>query len=68
MLIGVVASFDELRGDGTVRTDDGELWYFHCLSLVDGTRTIEAGTRVRAERAVGLLGRDEAQGVTVLGS
>lgn len=61
-------SFDELRGDGTVRTDDGEFCYFHCLSLADGSRTIGAGTRVRAQRAVGLLGRDEARGVTVLGS
>ncbi len=59
ILEGVVATFDEHRGDGIVRLDDGERLYFHCVALRDGSRVVEPGTRVRGRRRVGHLGHDE---------
>ena len=56
---GVVETFDERRGDGIVRSDQDERLYFHCVSIADGTRRIDAGARVRARRRVGHVGRDE---------
>jgi hypothetical protein len=61
---GVIESFDDRRGDGVMRSDVGERFYFHCVSIVDGTRHIEPGVRVRAERRVGRVGRDEVVAVT----
>jgi cold shock CspA family protein len=60
---GVVASFDEARGDGRLRDHRGREFYFHCVHIADGTRLIEVGTHVRARRRVGLRGRDEAADV-----
>ena len=60
---GVVAAFDEVRGDGFVRDDEGREFYFHCVNIADGTRRIDVGARVRASRVVGLRGRDEAADV-----
>jgi len=62
----VVASFSEARGDGLLRDVDGLEFYFHCIHIADGSRTITPGTRVRARRLVGLRGRDEATDVTPL--
>ncbi len=56
----VVVAFDEARGDGAVRDDLGREFYFHCVSIADGSRRVDVGTRVRAQRRVGLRGRDEA--------
>jgi cold shock CspA family protein len=58
-LVGVVETFDGRRGDGFVRSDAGERLYFHCVSILDGTREITAGQRVSALRHVGHVGRDE---------
>lgn len=44
---GTVVAFDVRRGLGTVRDDDGVEHAFHCTAIADGSRTIEAGTRVR---------------------
>lgn len=63
MLRATVESFDEHRGDGVLLDDFGERYYFHCVTLRDGTRTIPVGTRVRARRRVGLMGCDEAEAV-----
>jgi cold shock CspA family protein len=57
---GLVEAFDDRRGDGVIRTDDGEHLYFHCVDIVDGSRSIEPGTLVSLRRGVGHLGRDEA--------
>ena len=57
---GLVEAFDDHRGDGHVRSDDGERLYFHCVNIADGSRTIAVGERVSARRAVGHLGHDEA--------
>jgi cold shock CspA family protein len=43
---GVVVAFDDPRGLGTVRADDGTEYGFHCTAIADGTRTIEVGARV----------------------
>jgi hypothetical protein len=39
-------------------------FYFHCVSLANGTRHIEPGVRVTGERRVGHVGRDEVAAVT----
>jgi cold shock CspA family protein len=57
---GVVASFDDHRGDGSVAADDGTILPFHCTQIADGTRTIAAGTAVRFVVRPGRLGRWEA--------
>jgi cold shock CspA family protein len=58
-LIGVVESFDGRRGDGFIVSNSGERLYFHCVNILDGTRDIAVGQRVRAVRHVGHVGRDE---------
>jgi cold shock CspA family protein len=57
---GRIETFDEHRGDGLVRSDEGEGFYFHCVDIADGSRTIVVGQRVSARRRVGHLGHDEA--------
>ncbi|HVB71162.1 MAG TPA: hypothetical protein VND83_06640 [Acidimicrobiales bacterium] len=66
MLHGRVASFDEQRGDGEFVTDNGERFYFHCLDIADGSRSIRVGVRADAERAVGHRGRDDAVNVVAV--
>lgn len=60
---GVVETFDERRGDGFMVSDAGEMFYFHCVSISDGTRSIDEGTHVVATRHVGHVGRDEVTDV-----
>jgi cold shock CspA family protein len=60
ILEGVIESFDDARGDGTLRSDEHGVFYFHCVEILDGTRNVDVGARVRARRVVGRLGRDEA--------
>jgi cold shock CspA family protein len=44
---GVVASFDDHEGSGTV-ADAGSsaAWSFHCTRIADGSRTVAVGTVV----------------------
>jgi cold shock CspA family protein len=56
---GVIVSFDDARGDGLLQSTGGASFYFHCVTIADGSRTIEVGTNVRAVRHVGRLGHDE---------
>lgn len=58
-VLGVVHSFDDRRGDGFVLSDDGESFYFHCVSISDGSRHVDEGERISARRSVGHRGRDE---------
>jgi len=60
---GEVVSFDEGRGWGVVRRDDGAELDFHCTAVADGSRTIEVGTRVRWDVVPGRMGRWEATGI-----
>lgn len=57
---GRVETFDELRGDGVLTSGDGTTFYFHCVNIVDGSRSVNSGQRVVARRGVGHLGHDEA--------
>jgi hypothetical protein len=41
MIEGVITSFDGERGGGIFRSARCEALYFHCVSLRDGTRSIE---------------------------
>jgi cold shock CspA family protein len=56
---GSVTAFDEPVGLGVVTADDGVAFDFHCVSIADGSRTIDVGRRVRFV-AVARLGRWEA--------
>ena len=60
MLEGVVADFDEQKGYGTVRDDDGVEYFFHCTQIADGSRTIAPGTHVSFAVVPGQLGQWEA--------
>ena len=63
-VVGHIESFDDRRGDGVLLSDDGQRFYFHCVSIANGTRHIEPGVRARGERRVGHVGRDEVVAVT----
>lgn len=43
---GVVASFDDGVGLGTIVADDGTKFRFHCIEIADGSRTIDVGSAV----------------------
>jgi CspA family cold shock protein len=58
---GTVASFDDVKGWGYVRTDDGAEHFFHCTAIADGTRTIAADTAVDFELVAGHRGQVEAR-------
>ncbi len=60
MTRGRVTTFDDARGWGTVRGDDGEELFFHCTAVADGSRRIGAGTPVAYRLAPGHLGQWEA--------
>ena len=63
---GVVASFDDPRGLGVVRREDGTEYPFHCTAIVDGTRTINVGTAVSFSVAPGRMGRWEAVAISAV--
>lgn len=42
---GIVVDFDEVSGLGHVEAE-GELFRFHCIEIVDGSRSIAPGTKV----------------------
>lgn len=50
---GRVAVFDDRVGAGTVIDDRGDIWWFHCTAIADGTRSIDAETPVRIEVGTG---------------
>jgi CspA family cold shock protein len=61
---GVVATWDEHGGYGTVTDDDtGAEHFFHCTAITDGSRTIDVGQRVTFEVVPGRLGRWEAENI-----
>jgi hypothetical protein len=65
MVSGIVEDFDEQRGDGRLRDGEGHEYYFHCVSIANGTRSIPLGVRAHAQRAVGRLGHDEVVDIIV---
>jgi hypothetical protein len=66
VITGVIESFDERRGDGLLRSGDGVVFYFHCVAIADGSRSISPGVRAEGRRAVGHLGHDEVVSVRSL--
>ena len=60
---GTVSQFNEAKGYGTVRTDDGRDLFFHCTQIADGTRSIPEGVAVEFEIVPGHNGRWEAAAV-----
>lgn len=66
-VLGEVAEFDDERGLGWVRSDDGRRYRFHCAALSDGTRHVEVGRRVVFAVTPGHGGQLEASSVTVVG-
>jgi cold shock CspA family protein len=64
--LGKVVEFDEERGIGTIRADDGTELFFHCVEIVGGRRRIPEGARVTFATRAGHRGRFEAVGVTVV--
>ena len=64
MARGTVRAFDTRAGVGEIEADDGARLPFHCTAIVDGTRTIEPGTKIEFERAPGHFGRWEATAVS----
>lgn len=60
---GVVEAFDDRRGLGVIRAEDGRLVEFHCIGIADGSRTIAVGRDV-VFRELAKLGRYEATDIT----
>ena len=56
---GTVVAFDEARGLGTIDADGTE-YPFHCTALLDGTRTVAAGTPVAFKVRPAGMGQWEA--------
>lgn len=66
MLNGAIEGFDDRRGDGFLVSDDGQRFYFHCVNIANGTRTVPNGVRATAQRWVGHLGHDDAIDVALI--
>jgi cold shock CspA family protein len=62
---GEVANFDDDSGLGLITADDGSTVPFHCVAIVDGTRSVRTGSRVRF-RLTQRLGRVEAADIEPL--
>ena len=45
-LSGTVTSFNDAHGLGEITDSASVVWPFHCVSIADGTRTIEVGRTV----------------------
>ncbi|CAB4666934.1 unannotated protein [freshwater metagenome] len=45
--VGHVVAFDFHAGLGEIRDEQGRVWPFHCVSLSDGSRSIDIGTHVK---------------------
>lgn len=66
--MAVVEAFDEHKGYGTIRAEDGTEVFFHCTRIADGSRTVEVGATVTFELVPGHGGRWEAAAVTKMGA
>ena len=45
-LTGIVTAFNDAHGLGEITDSASVVWPFHCVSITDGSRTIEAGRQV----------------------
>jgi hypothetical protein len=44
---GVVVAFDAHVGLGDIKDQHGAVWPFHCVSVSDGSRSVEIGAHVK---------------------
>jgi cold shock CspA family protein len=65
-MTGTVQEFDAHTGLGVVESVDGTKLGFHCTQVVDGSRSLTVGTRVRFDVVAGGLGVWEAGGLEPL--
>jgi len=65
-LTGVVEEWDDPRGVGRVRAEDGRALDLQCTHIADGSRTTAVGTRVTFVAAPGHHGRWQALALTAL--
>lgn len=63
-LSGTVKIFDAVIGLGIIRDSDGNEWPFHCISIADGTRSIDIGAQVIFSTAF-RVAREEAVHITL---
>ena len=63
-MTGVVSTFDDAAGLGTITADDGATFAFHCTAIADGTRTIAVDTKVDFELRPARHGTYEASAIT----
>jgi cold shock CspA family protein len=63
-MTGIVSSFDDAAGLGTITADDGTTFAFHCTAIADGTRTILVDTEVQFEARPARHGTWEAGAIT----
>jgi cold shock CspA family protein len=45
-LTGIVTAFNDAHGLGEITDSASVVWPFHCVSIADGSRTIEVGQSV----------------------
>ena len=62
-MTGAVADFDEAKGYGTIRADNGSELFLHCTKIADGSSTITVGAAVTFDVMPGHLGRWEATAI-----
>lgn len=62
---GVVATFDDHRGYGTIAAGEHE-YFFHCTRIADGSRAVAVGAAVCFSLVPGHGGRWEAATITKL--
>lgn len=44
---GIVTAFDDAAGLGEITDAQSQHWWFHCVSIADGSRTISIGQPVK---------------------
>jgi cold shock CspA family protein len=62
-MMGTVSAFDDAAGLGTITSDDGSTYAFHCTAIADGTRTITVDTKVDFELRPARHGTYEASAI-----
>ena len=60
MRSGVVSAFGEREGLGEITDASGRIWPFHCVEILDGSRTIAVGATVAFEPLAKLAPSEEA--------
>jgi hypothetical protein len=67
VITGVIEGFDDRRGYGLLVDQAGRRFFFHCVDIIDGSRSIPNGAAASGERTVGLLGHDQVTEVRARG-